>query len=41
MIEIVHVEAVVATCTDLWASSLGQVDTRSSTRSQNARHQVG
>ena len=41
MIKIVHGEAVVATCTDLWASGLGQVDTRSSTRAKNPRHQVG
>src|SRR2546428_13786725 len=34
-LEIVHGEVVDAARVDLWASSLGQVDTRSSARTQN------
>ena len=41
MLEIVRGEVIDAARADLWASSLGQVDTRSSARTQNPRHQVG
>ena len=41
MLEIVHGEVIDAARADLWASSLGQVGTRSSARTQNPRHQVG
>ena len=41
MLEIVHGEVIDAARLDLWAPSLGQVDTRSSARTQDPRHQVG
>ena len=41
MLEIEHGEAIDAARADLWASRLGQVDTCSSARSRNPRHQVG
>lgn len=41
MLEIVHGEVIDAARPDLWASSLGQVDTRSSARTHNPRHQAG
>ena len=41
MLKVVYGEGIHAARVDLWASSLGQVDARSSARSQNLRHQVG
>jgi predicted kinase len=40
MLGIVHGEGVDAARVDLWASSVGQVDTRSSARTQDPRRQV-
>jgi hypothetical protein len=40
-LEIVHGEIIDAARADVWASSLGQDDTRLSARTQNPRHQVG
>ena len=41
MLEIVRGEVIDAARVDLWASGLGQVDARSSARTQNPRHQAG
>ena len=41
MLGIAHGEVICAARADLWASSVGQVDTRSSARTQNPGHQVG
>ena len=41
MLEIVRDEVIDAARVDLWASGFGQVDTGSSARARNPRHQVG